>query len=361
MSADLGRYVGVHSAAGRLVVQPRMGMADPEAMAAGIAAVAGLDCPTVATVTIDSYTRVGDHSAAARALRSGASLNGFPIVSHGPHRTALVAAAAGEDVPVQVRHGSARPGAILAAAAEAGLGASEGGPVSYCLPYGRTPLVEAVSRWADATEMFGELRGRPRREGAPRNVRRVPARAAVPTVPADRHQRAGGAVLRAARPAQRLAELRAADPPGAGHRGARRARPVGDRAAAGRRRPAHRALHVHGRVPARGRRGSVAACRQRADRCPGRRPAAHREDRDRGAPHPHRGREPGGADRGRRLGGACPARHRSAGPGRGRLLAGPGRGPGPGARRAGALLRRGPGAGEGIRVRDARRPVLPAR
>ena len=157
MSADLGRYVGVHGAASRLVVQPRMGMADPEAMAAGIAAVAGLDCPTVATVTIDSYTRVGDHSAAARALKSGAALNGFPIVSHGPDRTALVAAAAGEDVPVQVRHGSARPGAILAAVAEAGLGASEGGPVSYCLPYGRTPLVEAVGHWADATEMFGEL------------------------------------------------------------------------------------------------------------------------------------------------------------------------------------------------------------
>lgn len=154
MSADLGRYVG---AASGLVVQPRMGMADPEAMAAGIAAVAGLAGPTVATVTIDSYTRVGDHAAATRALRSGAPLNGFPIVSHGPQRTALVAAAAGEDVPVQVRHGSARPGAILAAAAEAGLSASEGGPVSYCLPYGRTPLIEAVSSWADATEMFGEM------------------------------------------------------------------------------------------------------------------------------------------------------------------------------------------------------------
>src|SRR5690242_12678092 len=134
-----------------------MGMADAEAMAAGIAAVAALEPPTVATLTIDSYTRVGDHAAATRALRSGAPLNGFPIVSHGADRTALVVAAAGADVPVQVRHGSARPGAILATAAEAGLSASEGGPVSYCLPYGRTPLVEAVARWADATEMFGEL------------------------------------------------------------------------------------------------------------------------------------------------------------------------------------------------------------
>ncbi|MBV9920670.1 MAG: FAD/NAD(P)-binding protein, partial [Pseudonocardia sp.] len=157
MFADLGHYVGVQGAAGRLVVQPRMGMADPEAMAAGIAAVAGLDRPTVATVTIDSYTRVGDHAAAAAALESGAALNGFPIVSHGPHQTARVAAAAGDDVPVQVRHGSARPGRILAAAADAGLDASEGGPVSYCLPYGRTPLVESVSCWADAIAMFGEL------------------------------------------------------------------------------------------------------------------------------------------------------------------------------------------------------------
>ena len=88
---EVADALGVHGAAGRLVVQPRMGMADPDEMAAGIAAVAGLDCPTVATVTIDSYTRVGDHAAATRALRSGAALNGFPIVAHGPERTARVA------------------------------------------------------------------------------------------------------------------------------------------------------------------------------------------------------------------------------------------------------------------------------
>ena len=43
-------------------------------------------------------------------------------------------------------------------------------------------------------------------------------------------------------------------------------RPAGERAAAERRRLARRALHVHGRVPAHGRRGAVAAGRQRADR-----------------------------------------------------------------------------------------------
>jgi methylaspartate mutase epsilon subunit len=133
-----------------------MGMADPETMTAGIAAVAGLDLATVATITVDSYTRVGDHAAAARAVASGLALNGFPLVSHGAERTARVAAAAGH-VPVQVRHGSAAPGAIFRMMGEAGLTASEGGPVSYCLPYGRTPLAEAVAHWAQATDTLGEL------------------------------------------------------------------------------------------------------------------------------------------------------------------------------------------------------------
>lgn len=71
MVADLGTYVEDAAAQGLLVVQPRMGMPDPETMAAGIAAVAGLSHPTVATITVDSYTRVGDHQAAARAVRLG--------------------------------------------------------------------------------------------------------------------------------------------------------------------------------------------------------------------------------------------------------------------------------------------------
>src|ERR1700691_2299896 len=113
MVAELGTYVQNAAARGMLVVQPRMGMPDPEAMAAGIAAAARLGYPAVATITVDSYTRVGDHQAAARALDSGAGLNGFPLVAHGPGRTAQVAAAAGPQVPGQVRHGSAPPAAVV--------------------------------------------------------------------------------------------------------------------------------------------------------------------------------------------------------------------------------------------------------
>ena len=38
----------------------------------------------------------------------------------------------------------------------AGLTATEGGPVSYCLPYGRTPLAESVRSWGEATAWLAE-------------------------------------------------------------------------------------------------------------------------------------------------------------------------------------------------------------
>ncbi|MGW7428721.1 FAD/NAD(P)-binding protein [Streptomyces sp. NPDC054861] len=153
---DLGTFVQEAAAAGELVVQPRMGMLSPQEMAAGVAAVAELPERTVATLTIDSYTRVGDHAAATAALRAGRPLNGFPIVSHGPQTSARVAAAAGRRTPVQVRHGSADPMAIFRTMTAAGLSATEGGPASYCLPYGRTPLAESVAAWRDSVQYLTE-------------------------------------------------------------------------------------------------------------------------------------------------------------------------------------------------------------
>ncbi|MEV7568549.1 FAD/NAD(P)-binding protein [Streptomyces tanashiensis] len=153
---DLGAFVQESADAGELVVQPRMGMVGPEEMARGVAAVAALPERTVATLTIDSYTRVGDHAAATAAVRAGRPLNGFPLVSHGPRTGARVAAAAGRGTPVQVRHGSADPMAIFRTMAAAGLAASEGGPVSYCLPYGRTPLAESVAAWRDSVQFLTE-------------------------------------------------------------------------------------------------------------------------------------------------------------------------------------------------------------
>lgn len=145
--------VALAAARGKLVVQPRMGMASPLEMRAGLLAVRGARATTVGTLTVDSYTRVGDHRAALEALHDGARLNGYPIVSHHPDTTRAVLDGL-TGFPVQVRHGSADPRAIFAALAQAGLDATEGGPVSYCLPYSRKPLRDSVEHWSEACENF---------------------------------------------------------------------------------------------------------------------------------------------------------------------------------------------------------------
>jgi glutamate mutase epsilon subunit len=133
-----------------------MGMVAPHLMADGLRAVVATGARAIGTITVDSYTRVGDAAAARHALRHGLALNGYPITAHPAEVTAAVAAAAGPATPVQVRHGAPEPSAIFAAMAAAGLTASEGGPVSYCLPYGRTPLATSVAQWRTATSRLAE-------------------------------------------------------------------------------------------------------------------------------------------------------------------------------------------------------------
>ncbi|WP_079149035.1 methylaspartate mutase [Streptomyces agglomeratus] len=156
--ASFGGFVARASAAGRLVVQPRMGFADPKRMRAGLAGTRSVAAATVGTLTIDSYTRVGDHAAARAALAENVPLNGYPIAAHPAERTrAMLDGILDPSFPVQVRHGSSRPEAIVRALAASGLDATEGGPVSYCLPYGRTPLAESVTNWARACELLATL------------------------------------------------------------------------------------------------------------------------------------------------------------------------------------------------------------
>ncbi|MFI1863383.1 methylaspartate mutase [Streptomyces jumonjinensis] len=167
---------------GELVVQPRMGFPDAGRMREGLLAVRAARARTVGTVTVDSYTRVGDHASARAALDAGTDLNGYPIVAHGPAAVrrmldGLLGGAPGDGKPddgepcdsepgdsepgfaVQIRHGSADPLPIVETLLAAGLDATEGGPVSYCLPYSRTPLADAVSAWARACELLAERSG----------------------------------------------------------------------------------------------------------------------------------------------------------------------------------------------------------
>ncbi|MEU3692140.1 methylaspartate mutase [Streptomyces narbonensis] len=156
---SFGAFVSAARAAGRLVVQPRMGMSDPRAMRAGLAATKAADATTVGTITLDSYTRVGDQTAARRALAEGVPLNGYPLVTYDTAVTRSVLDGIQDHTfPVQVRHGSAAPQDIVAALLLAGLDATEGGPVSYCLPYGRTPLTASVENWARSCELLARTR-----------------------------------------------------------------------------------------------------------------------------------------------------------------------------------------------------------
>ncbi|MCP9945758.1 methylaspartate mutase [Streptomyces somaliensis] len=159
----LGSFASAVTAArraGELVVQPRMGFADLPRMGDGLRAVKRARARTVGTLTIDSYTRVGDDDSARLALAEGADLNGYPIVAHGADTTRdLVAGLAGDGFAIQVRHGSANPLGIIRALLDAGLDATEGGPVSYCLPYSRTPLRDSVDAWARSCELLASRPG----------------------------------------------------------------------------------------------------------------------------------------------------------------------------------------------------------
>jgi methylaspartate mutase epsilon subunit len=152
-----GKFVRAASAAGCPVVQPRMGFSDPDQMHVGLRATRNVAAPTVGTITLDSYTRLGDNAAARRAVAQGEDLNGYPLVAHSPEVTRHVLDGVHDaSFPVQVRHGSARPEAIFAALTQAGLSVSEGGPVSYCLPYGRVPLDESVRNWVRCCRQLAE-------------------------------------------------------------------------------------------------------------------------------------------------------------------------------------------------------------
>ena len=156
---SFGGFVSAAHAAGRLVVQPRMGVSSPQRMREGLAAVKAAAATTVGTVTLDSFTRVGDEAAARLALAGGGELNGYPLTTHHPSVTRqMLDGIRDRGFPVQVRHGSAAPQAIVAALIEAGLDATEGGPVSYCLPYSRRPVRESVRNWAECCAMLAGLR-----------------------------------------------------------------------------------------------------------------------------------------------------------------------------------------------------------
>jgi methylaspartate mutase epsilon subunit len=144
-----------------LVLQPRMGFSGFAQMRAGLEAVYAIEATTIGTITLDSYTRTGNFAAAAAAVVEDRELNGYPIVAYGEAKNReLIAGLQGPRFPIQVRHGSPRPDAIFRSLIEAGIDATEGGPISYCLPYSRVPLRSAIASWTRCCRLFARFEER---------------------------------------------------------------------------------------------------------------------------------------------------------------------------------------------------------
>ncbi|WP_442113965.1 methylaspartate mutase [Pseudomonas sp. NUPR-001] len=151
------RFIEHARSQGQLVVQPRMGFGAVEQMRAGLSAVSALPCTTLGTITLDSYTRVGDYQSALQCLNTGSPLNGFPIVTHSLQAVqGLLQGLYSAQFPIQIRHGTAQPQAIFKRMAALGLDATEGGPVSYCMPYSRLPLAHAIEAWAESCRILAD-------------------------------------------------------------------------------------------------------------------------------------------------------------------------------------------------------------
>ena len=154
----LQKHISAARNRGELVVQPRMGFCQPILMRQGLQAVLRAMATALGTITLDSYTRGNDFGSVTQALADGRDLNGYPLVNLGPSRTrAMLDGIQSDDFPIQVRHGSPRPERIFAAIAESGIDATEGGPVSYCLPYSRVPLTDAIESWRKCADIAAEF------------------------------------------------------------------------------------------------------------------------------------------------------------------------------------------------------------
>lgn len=151
---DFNQIVTQANRNGMLTVQPRMGFDCPDKMLNGLTAVKNANATTMGTITLDSYTRVDDIVNAQKSLDAGHILNGYPIINHGSRKCIDLLNTIQDDYfMVQVRHGSSLPNHIFECLVESGVMATEGGPISYCLPYSRTPLKDAVNSWRQCVNM----------------------------------------------------------------------------------------------------------------------------------------------------------------------------------------------------------------
>ena len=153
------RAMGEAARAGRLLLQPRAGvalLAEHVKLLKYLETEGGADLlPT----TIDAYTRQNRYEDAAKgiekSLATGMSmLNGFPAVNYGVKNCRLVTKALGR--PVQVRHGTPDARLLAEIALAGGFTSFEGGGISYNIPYAKNvPLRKSLTDWQYVDRLCG--------------------------------------------------------------------------------------------------------------------------------------------------------------------------------------------------------------
>lgn len=138
-------------------VQPRMGVCCIDEMRHRLLHLKESRFPVIGTLTIDSYTRTRHLKELEDALKKGLPINGFPIHSYPVSAIKeKITALQSRSFFIQLRHGTPQPEKLFEHMVECGLTLTEGGPVSYCLPYGRIPLKTCIKSWETACKNLSQ-------------------------------------------------------------------------------------------------------------------------------------------------------------------------------------------------------------
>jgi methylaspartate mutase epsilon subunit len=114
---------------------------------------------SVLSYQVDSLTRNNNYAGAEEGLRESrksrrATLNGFPVINHGPATLRRIARDIG--APMQIRHGTHDPRLLAEISYAGGVSSFEGGPISYNLPYFKAyPVDEAIRHWQYVDRLTG--------------------------------------------------------------------------------------------------------------------------------------------------------------------------------------------------------------
>lgn len=136
-----------------------MGFGSPAKMRQGLIATRECSVCSIGTLTLDSYSRGCDYLSPLVDLSQGIELNGYPILSYPADTTRqILEGIQCDSFPVQMRHGTPLPMDVFKKLGEVGINATEGGPISYCMPYGRVALKDCTKAWFNASRyMQGEF------------------------------------------------------------------------------------------------------------------------------------------------------------------------------------------------------------